>query len=172
MVSPGNTFVCLTQPSPTLCKKDEPDVYFPSGNRNYVRVVPNDAVQGAGLASFAKEQGVKKPFVLIARDDPTSEGQGRTFAGAAAAAGMQVAGTEHCDPNAENYTALMEKVKAVGGRRGGAGGDPRAERRAADPRQGRRRSARTTGPSSCSPSTASPSRPRSTTPARTRRGCT
>ncbi len=58
MVSPGNTFVCLTQPSPTLCKKDEPGVYYPSGNRNYVRVVPNDAVQGAGLASFAQEHRV------------------------------------------------------------------------------------------------------------------
>jgi branched-chain amino acid transport system substrate-binding protein len=114
MVSPGNTFVCLTQPSPTLCAKDEPDVYFPSGNRNYVRVVPNDAVQGAGLASFAQEQGVKRPFVLIASDDPTSEGQGRTFAGAAAAAGMRVAGTETFDPNAENYAPLMQKVKASG----------------------------------------------------------
>jgi branched-chain amino acid transport system substrate-binding protein len=114
MVSPGNTFVCLTQPSPTLCRKDEPVVYFPTGNRNYARVVPNDAVQGAGLASFAQEQGIKKPFVLIASDDPTSEGQGRTFTGAAASAGMQVAGTEHYDPNARDYAALMQKVKASG----------------------------------------------------------
>jgi branched-chain amino acid transport system substrate-binding protein len=114
MVSPGNTFVCLTQPSPTLCAKDEPDVYFPSGNRNYIRVVPNDAVQGAGLASFAEQQGVKRPFVLIASDDPTSEGQGRTFAGAAGATGMQVAGMEHYDPNARDYAPLMQKVKASG----------------------------------------------------------
>ena len=34
MVSPGNTSVCLTQPSPTLCAKDEPGVYFPTGKRN------------------------------------------------------------------------------------------------------------------------------------------
>ena len=114
MVSPGNTFVCLTQPSPTLCKKDEPAVYFPSGNRNYARVVPNDAVQGAGLASFAEEQGVKRPFVLIASDDPTSEGQGRTFAGAANATGMQVVGMEHYDPDARDYAPLMQKVKASG----------------------------------------------------------
>ncbi|HEY6636472.1 MAG TPA: branched-chain amino acid ABC transporter substrate-binding protein [Solirubrobacterales bacterium] len=114
MVSPGNTFVCLTQPSRTLCKPDEPGVYYPSGNRNYVRVVPNDAVQGAGLASFAKEQGIEKPFVLIASDDPTSEGQGRTFAGAAAAAGIQVAGTEHYEPDARDYASLMQKVKASG----------------------------------------------------------
>ena len=66
-----------------------------SGKRNYARVVPNDAVQGAGLASFANEQGVKKPFVLIASDDPTSEGQGRTFEGAAGSLGMQIAGVEH-----------------------------------------------------------------------------
>ena len=31
MVSPGNTLVCLTEPSPTLCKPNEPDVYYPSG---------------------------------------------------------------------------------------------------------------------------------------------
>jgi branched-chain amino acid transport system substrate-binding protein len=114
MVSPGNTFVCLTQPSPTLCNKDEPDVYFPSGNRNYVRVVPNDAVQAAGLASFASQQGIRKPFILTASDDPTSEGQAKTFAGAAAAAGMQVAGTEQYDPNATGYGPLMQKVQASG----------------------------------------------------------
>jgi branched-chain amino acid transport system substrate-binding protein len=114
MVSPGNTFVCLTEPSPTLCAKDEPNVYYPSGNRNYARVVPNDAVQGAGLASFAKDQGIAKPFVLIASDDPTSEGQGQTFMGAARSLGMTIAGTEHYDPNAKDYAALMQKVKASG----------------------------------------------------------
>ncbi|HET9119685.1 MAG TPA: branched-chain amino acid ABC transporter substrate-binding protein [Solirubrobacterales bacterium] len=114
MVSPGNTFVCLTQPSPTLCAKDEPDVYFPSGKRNYIRVVPNDAVQGAGLASFADSIGVTKPFVLIAADDPTSAGQGLTFTGAARSLGMQIAGTERFDPNAQSDGPLMQKVKASG----------------------------------------------------------
>jgi branched-chain amino acid transport system substrate-binding protein len=114
MVSPGNTFVCLTEPSPTLCKPDEPEKYFPSGTRNYIRVVPNDAVQGAGMASFANEQGIKKPFILIASDDPTSEGQGRTFEGAAKSLGMTIAGVEHYDPKAGSYTDLMKKAKAAG----------------------------------------------------------
>jgi branched-chain amino acid transport system substrate-binding protein len=114
MVSPGNTFVCLTEPSPTLCAKDEPDKYFPSGKRNYIRVVPNDAVQGAGMASFAAEQGIKKPFILIASDDPTSEGQGRTFEGAAKKLGMTIAGVEHYDAKASSYTDLMKKAKAAG----------------------------------------------------------
>jgi branched-chain amino acid transport system substrate-binding protein len=114
MVSPGNTFVCLTEPSPTLCKPDEPGSYFPSGKRNYIRVVPNDAVQGAGMASFANEQGIRKPFILIASDDPTSEGQGRTFEGAAKSLGMNIAGVEHYDPKAASYTDLMKKAKAAG----------------------------------------------------------
>jgi branched-chain amino acid transport system substrate-binding protein len=114
MVSPGNTFVCLTQPSPTLCVKDEPDVYFPTGNRNYVRVVPNDAVQGAGLASFARDIGVKRPFVLYAADDPTSLGQAMTFQSAAAALGMLPRGAAQWDPNADDYAVQMNKVRHSG----------------------------------------------------------
>jgi branched-chain amino acid transport system substrate-binding protein len=114
MVSPGNTFVCLTEPSSALCKPNEPDVYYPTGKRNYVRVVPNDAVQGAGLATFAKQSGVTKPFLLIAAKDPTSEGQGLAFEGAAKSLGMQVAGTAHWDPDAKSYADLMNQVKASG----------------------------------------------------------
>ncbi len=113
MVSPGNTLVCLTETAKT-CKSDEPDVYYPSGTRNYIRVVPNDAVQGAGLASFAKSAGISNPMILIASDDPTSDNQGLSFAGAARSLGMRIAGIEHFDPNADSYADLMQKVKASG----------------------------------------------------------
>ncbi len=114
MVSPGNTFVCLTEPSPTLCKPDEPSVYYPTGKRNYVRVVPNDAVQGAGLASYANELGVKRPFVLYAADDPTSRGQALTFVAAAEALGMLPRGYAQWDPAASDYAVQMRKVRAAG----------------------------------------------------------
>lgn len=91
MISPGNTLVCLTEDAST-CEKGEPEVLYPTGERNYARVVPNDAVQGAGMATFAAEQAVRKPFILIAAEDPTSEGQGRTFEGAARSLGMEIAG--------------------------------------------------------------------------------
>jgi branched-chain amino acid transport system substrate-binding protein len=113
MVSPGNTLVCLTATAST-CKPDEPDAYYPSGTRNYARVVPNDASQGAGLASFAENEGVHSAFILIAPNDPTSEGQGRTFEGAARALGIEIAGVEHYDLEASSYTDLMQKVKASG----------------------------------------------------------
>jgi branched-chain amino acid transport system substrate-binding protein len=114
MISPGNTSVCLTQPSPTLCKPDEPDVYYPTGKRNYVRVVANDAVQAAGLASFTQQLGVRRPFVLFAADDPTSAGQARAFVDAATASGLLPRGSAQWDPNAGDYAAQMQKVRAAG----------------------------------------------------------
>ncbi len=113
MVSPGNTFVCLTEPG-SICKPNEPDVYYPSGKRNYIRVVPNDAVQMAGLATFANEQGVRNPFVLVAAGDPTSKGQADTFEGAARSLGMKIAGVEQWNQKAKSYTDLMRKAKASG----------------------------------------------------------
>jgi branched-chain amino acid transport system substrate-binding protein len=113
MVSPGNTLVCLTETA-SSCKPSEPAVYYPSGTRNYDRVVPNDAVQGAGLAAFANGAGIRSPFILIAANDPTSENQGRTFADAAKALGMRIAGIERYDPKATSYTALMSQVRSSG----------------------------------------------------------
>ncbi len=113
MVSPGNTLVCLTETAST-CEKGQPRVFYPTGRRNYARVVPNDAVQSAGMASFAHDEGVRRPFVLIANDDPTSEGQGMTFVGAAKSLGMQVVGVQHYDPKAKAYAGLMKNAKAAG----------------------------------------------------------
>src|SRR5262249_22634440 len=69
MVSPGNTLICLTESSPS-CPKGRPKNLYPAAH-NYARVVPNDAYQGAGLALFAKRQGVRKPYILYAAKDPT-----------------------------------------------------------------------------------------------------
>ena len=113
MVSPGNTLVCLTEAS-AICEPDEPGVFYPSGTRNYARVVPNDAFQGAGLATFVQRQGVRKAFVLYAAADPTSKGQADTFKGAARLLGLGIAGFEPWDPEAADYTALMAKVRKSG----------------------------------------------------------
>lgn len=108
MVSPGNTLICLTQSSPS-CGKGEPKSLYP-GRRNYARVVPNDAYQGAGLASFAKKQGVKDAYVLYAGKDPTSLGQAKTFRGAARKLGIHVVGFKAWNAKASNYRGLMRMV--------------------------------------------------------------
>jgi branched-chain amino acid transport system substrate-binding protein len=75
-------------------------------------VVPNDAYQGAGLALFAKRQGVRKPYVLYAAKDPTSLGQAKTFRGAARKLGLRVLGFRSWNPNASSYRSLMKSVAA------------------------------------------------------------
>jgi branched-chain amino acid transport system substrate-binding protein len=108
MVSPGNTSICLTEPSPS-CPKGQPGSLYPKLH-NYARVVPNDAYQGAGLASFAKSQGVSDPYVLYAANDATSLGQAKTFRGAARKLGLHIAGFRSWNPNASSYRRLMEVV--------------------------------------------------------------
>lgn len=108
MVSPGNTLICLTESSPG-CPKGEPASLYPN-ERNYARVVPNDAYQGAGLASFAKGKGVRRAYVLYAGGDATSLGQARTFRGAARKLGIEVAGFTAWNVDASSYKGLLRKV--------------------------------------------------------------
>jgi branched-chain amino acid transport system substrate-binding protein len=111
MVSPGNTAICLTQTSPS-CASGEPGSLYPA-RRTYARVVPNDAYQGAGLASFAKQRGIKRAYVLYAGKDPTSLGQAKTFRGAAAKLGIALTGFSAWNTYASTYSGLMRKVAAT-----------------------------------------------------------
>jgi branched-chain amino acid transport system substrate-binding protein len=108
MVSPGNTLICLTQSSPS-CKDGEPKSLYPD-RRTYARVVPNDAYQGAGLASFAKSRRLQRAFVLYAAKDPTSLGQAKTFRGAARKLGVKLVGFRAWNPAAKSYSGLMRTV--------------------------------------------------------------
>jgi branched-chain amino acid transport system substrate-binding protein len=108
MVSPGNTLICLTQPSPG-CGEGQPASLYPKG-RSYARVVPNDAYQGAGLALFAKQRHLRRMYVLFAANDPTSLGQARTFRGAARRLHIKIVGFKSWNEKAKGYTALMRRV--------------------------------------------------------------
>jgi len=112
MLSPANTYVCLTQGGPG-CDKTEPDKYYPSGTRNYARVVANDAYQGGADAEFAQKEGVKKVYVL---NDKEAYGLGvaTNFENAAKSLGIEIAGFESYDPKASSYEALFKKVQASG----------------------------------------------------------
>jgi branched-chain amino acid transport system substrate-binding protein len=111
MVSPGNTFVCLTETS-DICVRGEPESLYRSGLRNYARVIPNDAFQGAALAELAADIGGSS-FVLYAAADDTSLGQAMNFRHAAEELGVPVAGYETWDPKADGYRALMEEVRGA-----------------------------------------------------------
>jgi len=108
MISPGNTLICLTQ-SGSSCNQGEPGSLYPQ-RRNYSRVVPNDAYQGAGLATFARSQEVSRAYVLYAGGDRTSLGQAETFRGAARKLGIKIVGFRAWNVNAASYKGLMNTV--------------------------------------------------------------
>ena len=112
ILSPANTYVCLTAAAPS-CDATEPAKYYPSGSRNYLRVVANDAYQGAAVAEFAQSQGVKNVYIL---NDKEAYGLGvaTNFRDAAESLGIKVAGFEAWDPSATSYTSLFNKIKTTG----------------------------------------------------------
>jgi branched-chain amino acid transport system substrate-binding protein len=109
MVSHANTNVGLTK----TWEQGEPDKYYPSGKRNYARVVTTDDYQGQADATYASEDlKVKKVYIL---NDNQTYGQGvaRSFETTAKELGMTVVANEPWDAKQPNYTSLMQKIKAA-----------------------------------------------------------
>jgi branched-chain amino acid transport system substrate-binding protein len=109
MISPANTYTGLTKPTPD---KSEPDKYYPTGERNYARVIVTDVQQGQAGASFMADEGIKTVFIL---DDRETYGKGVAdeFQTAAEDLGIQVIGREGIDGSAPNYRSLMNKIAAA-----------------------------------------------------------
>ncbi|HXR11005.1 MAG TPA: branched-chain amino acid ABC transporter substrate-binding protein, partial [Gaiellaceae bacterium] len=109
MVSPANT-------NPGLTKKwdvGEPQKYYPTGVRNYARVVATDDIQGPADALWSQSLGFKKVYVL---NDKQTYGFGvaKTYAAAAKKLGIKVLGFEGWDAKASSYEALATRIKASG----------------------------------------------------------
>jgi branched-chain amino acid transport system substrate-binding protein len=113
MISPANTATGLTHEGPGA-EPGEPDKYYPTGTRNYTRVVASDDFQGQIDASYMKDSlGVTSVYIL---DDKDAYGKGvaDAFEQAANDIGLKVAGHTGWDANAQNYKALMTQIKATG----------------------------------------------------------
>jgi branched-chain amino acid transport system substrate-binding protein len=112
MISPANTYVGLTHSGPGTAA-GEPGKYFPTGKRNYIRIVAADDFQGAADALLAKSLGVKKVFIL---NDKEAYGLGvaTNFKNAAQKLGIKVVGFTAWDGKASSYEALAVKIKAAG----------------------------------------------------------
>ena len=112
MVSDANTNPGLTK----AWNPGEPDVYYPTGVRNYARVCTTDDVQGSAAAQFAKSIGVKSVYVL---NDTQTYGQGvaQAFTTEAKKQKLTVLSSgsygEGWDAKQSDYTALFTKIKAL-----------------------------------------------------------
>jgi branched-chain amino acid transport system substrate-binding protein len=108
MVSHANTNPGLTK----AWEPGEPDKYYPSGKRNYARVITTDDYQGSAAAQFAAQDlKVKRCYVL---NDNQTYGQGvaKAFADEAVKQGINILGNEAWDNKQPNYTALFTRIKA------------------------------------------------------------
>jgi branched-chain amino acid transport system substrate-binding protein len=112
MVSPANTYVGLTHGGPGTAA-GEPDKYYPSGKRNYIRIVAADDFQGAADAMLVQQLNLKKVFIL---NDKEAYGLGvaSNFRNAAKKLGIAIAGFTAWDGKASSYEALATKIKSSG----------------------------------------------------------
>jgi branched-chain amino acid transport system substrate-binding protein len=112
MISPANTYVGLTHSGPGTAA-GEPDKYYPTGKRNYIRIVAADDFQGAADAQLAQQLGLKKMYIL---NDKEAYGQGvaTNFRNAATQLGIGVAGFTAWNGKASSYTGLATKIKQSG----------------------------------------------------------
>ena len=108
MVSHANTNPGLTK----TWDPGEPQKYYPTGKRNYARVITTDDYQGSAAAIYAqKTLGVKKVYIL---NDNQTYGQGvaKAFETKAKELGIEILGNEPWDAKQPNYTSLFNKIKA------------------------------------------------------------
>jgi branched-chain amino acid transport system substrate-binding protein len=111
-ISPANTAVGLTSDEPGATA-GEPDKYYPSGERNYLRIVPKDTIQGAALATIMKEDGCTSTYILNDKE-VYGAGLARNIEGSAKAQGLKIAGNEGIDPKAPNFRSQAAAIKATG----------------------------------------------------------
>jgi branched-chain amino acid transport system substrate-binding protein len=106
MISPANTYIGLTKPGG---EPDEPEKYYPTGERNYARVIVADDKQGKAGVALMLEEGFESVYIL---DDKETYGKGLAdqFQQEAEAQGIEVLGREGIDGSAPNYRSLMNKI--------------------------------------------------------------
>ncbi|MCW3065156.1 MAG: transporter substrate-binding protein [Solirubrobacterales bacterium] len=111
-VSPANTYPGLTTSGPGTVA-GEPDKYYPTGKRTYLRIVPQDRIQAAALLTTMKGDGCTK--VAIANDKETyGAGLARLVELQSKAAGVNVVDNTGIEKTAPNFRSYASTVKGKG----------------------------------------------------------
>ena len=114
IVSPAATHSGLTRGGPLagrgLGGRGEPGVYYPTGVRNFFRVVPREDLQGVAQAMMAERLGLKRVFVVAERASEWKAIHAEPFRRTALRLGLDVVGSAGYNPDAPNQTALASRV--------------------------------------------------------------
>ena len=110
VVSPSATAVGLTH-SGVGAGPGAPFQYYPTGSRNFVRLVPRDSLQGSIIPELAKSHGCRS-IALI--DDGSIYGAGLAdiVSSESKGRGLKVAFQGTLDPRSSSYRSDLDSVKA------------------------------------------------------------
>ena len=111
-VSPANTYVGLTTDLPGSAP-GEPNKYYPSGTRTYLRIVPIDSIQAAADLMAMKQAGCTK--VAVANDKEAYGAGLATLLGLEKASyGVTITSDTGIDPTAPNFRSYASTIKGQG----------------------------------------------------------
>jgi branched-chain amino acid transport system substrate-binding protein len=111
-ISPANTAVGLTSDEPGA-DEGEPDKYYPTGERHYLRIVPKDTIQGAALATLMSEDGCGNAYILNDKE-VYGAGLARNIESSAQEVGLEVLANEGIDPKAPNFRSQAATMRSEG----------------------------------------------------------
>jgi branched-chain amino acid transport system substrate-binding protein len=112
-VSPANTYVGLTESVPGASAPGEPQKYYPTGQRTYLRIVPVDTIQAAADLLALKQAGCTK--IAVANDkEAYGAGLATVLQKEASAYGVTVVSNTGIDPKAPNFRSYAATIKSQG----------------------------------------------------------
>jgi ABC-type branched-subunit amino acid transport system substrate-binding protein/tRNA A-37 threonylcarbamoyl transferase component Bud32 len=127
LIGPTTTYAGLTRPNgmpPPNGYRHEPQVYYPTGVRNFVRLLPGDDQLGGAQAVLAKQLRLHGVYVVDDGSDLTRRLLSEPFRRAARRLRVRVAGSARFDPAARDHGALVERIARSGADGVVLGGDP------------------------------------------------
>ena len=111
-VSPANTYVGLTTNLPGSAP-GEPQKYYPSGTRTYLRIVPIDSIQAASDLIAMKQAGCTK--VAVANDKEAYGSGMATLLGLEKSFyGVNVVSNTGIDPTSPNFRSYASTIQGQG----------------------------------------------------------
>jgi branched-chain amino acid transport system substrate-binding protein len=111
-VSPANTYVGLTTNEPGSAP-GEPQKYYPTGKRTFLRIVPRDSIQAAADLLALKQEGCTK--VAVANDkEAYGAGLAKLLELEKGLYGVDIVSNTGIDPKAPNFRSYAATIKSQG----------------------------------------------------------
>jgi branched-chain amino acid transport system substrate-binding protein len=111
-ISPANTYVGLTTNEPGSAP-GEPQKYYPTGKRTYLRIVPRDTIQAAAGLIAMKKDGCTK--VAVANDkEAYGAGLAQLLELEKGKYGVTITSNTGVDPTAPNFRSYASTIKSQG----------------------------------------------------------